>query len=563
MFDVVITGGEIIDGTGAPRRRGDVAIRDGVVEAIGQLDAASLEAREVIDATGRIVCPGFVDIHTHYDAQVLWDPTLSVSPAHGVTSVVIGNCGFGVAPTRPADRHQIIRTLEKVEGMSAAALEAGLGDDWGFASFPEFLDAVEAQRPLINVAALLGHTPLRLWALGEASTTRAATDDEVAAMRDAVVEAIGAGALGFATSKSTTHLGAGGRPVPSRAAELDEVLALCAPLRDIGGGVVQATVGPGLFFEEFGAIAERTGGTVSWTALLANTGEGVPAWMLGESIALQDRGLRVLPQVSCRPLQFEFTFAEPFPFESMPEFAPVSAAADDRAKLAVYGDPVWRAELRRRFADGRTGALQASWDRTVIAAVPGDPSLEERTVAEAARSLGVDATELALDLAVASGLQARFRLAAYNYDDDEVAPLLASDRTVLGLSDAGAHASQLCDACFSTHLLGHWVRDRGTLTLEEAVHKLTAQAADAFGLVGRGRLVERAPADVVVFDPATVAAGPLRRVHDLPAGQDRLVADAVGIDAVLVRGTVVARHGSVVDGGPGERPGRVLRNGRA
>ena len=559
MLDVRISGGTVLDGSGAPGEAADVGIVDGRVVAVGSV---SEEAALAIDATDRIVCPGFVDVHTHYDAQVLWDPLLSVSPSHGVTTVVMGNCGFGVAPTRPEHRELIVSTLEKVEGMSAVALQAGLGDDWGFASFGEYLDAVAGRRPLVNVAALIGHTPLRLWVLGPDAPERAASVEEIATMRAAVAEALDAGALGFATSKSTTHVGFGGRPVPSRAADLDEVLEICGALADAGRGVVQATVGPGLFFEEFARIAERTGGTVSWTALLANTGEGTAEWMLGESAALQDRGLAVLPQASCRPLQFEFTFAEPFPFESMPHFGPISAATDAAAKEAVYRDPEWRRELRALVAAGQTGTLQASWERTVVSWDPQDPGAEGRVVTELAADRGVDPTDLALDLALASGLGARFRLAAYNYDDDEVEPLLRSPHTILGLSDAGAHASQLCDACFSTHLLGHWVRERGALTLAEAVHQLTGQAAEAFGLTDRGLLAPGRPADVVIFDPATVGAGEPRRVADLPAGQERLVVDASGIDAVLVNGEVVVRDGDVVDRGV-DRPGRVLRGGRA
>ena len=249
-----------------------MAISGGRVVAMGPGAAADTDSAATIDARGRVVSPGFVDIHTHYDAQVLWDRMMTVSPWHGVTTVVMGNCGFGVAPTRPEHRDLIVRTLEKVEGMSAAALRAGLGSDWPFESFPQYLDAVEARGPAINVGAMIGHTPVRLEVMGTESTERRATDEEIARMRAIVAEAIDAGAVGFATSKSPTHVGYEGRPVPSRSAELDEIMALTGALGDAGQGVIQATMGAGLAFEQFGQITRATGRPISWTALLAGRG---------------------------------------------------------------------------------------------------------------------------------------------------------------------------------------------------------------------------------------------------------------------------------------------------
>jgi N-acyl-D-aspartate/D-glutamate deacylase len=559
-YDLAIRGGTVVDGTGAPGRRADVAIRGGRVVAIGE---AGGTARETLDAGGRVVAPGFVDIHTHYDAQIFWDRMLSISPWHGVTTVVMGNCGFGVAPTRPEHRGLVVRTLEKVEGMSAAALEAGLGEDWPFESFPEFLDAVEQRGSAINVAAFVGHTPLRLYVMGEESTERAATPDEIARMRAIVEEAVLAGAIGFATSKAPTHVGYGGRPVPSRAAELDEIRALAGVLGKLGRGLLQATAGRGLFFDEFEAIARETHRPVTWTALLAGMGgPGVHRALLARSAKLLDAGVPVHPQVACRPLNFEFQFKEPFVFESMPLFQPVSAA-DLEGKQRIYRDPEFRRAFAAKTAAGETGVLGASWERTVVAWSPEDPSLEERSVAELARERGLAPSDLALDLALASKLEARFRMAVVNTDEDEVEELLQSPYTILGLSDAGAHASQLCDACFSTHLLGHWVRERQALRLEEAVRMLTSRPAEVFGITDRGRLAEGMPADVVVFDPATVGASGLRRVHDLPAGADRLVSDAYGIDAVLVNGVVIRRAGADAVDPTGPLPGRTLRGGAA
>ena len=559
-YDLKITGGMLVDGTGAPRRRGDVGIRDGRVVALG---AAPGRAQRTLDASERIVAPGFVDIHTHYDAQVLWDRMLSISPWHGVTSVVMGNCGFGVAPTRPEHRELVLRTLEKVEGMSFDALSTGLGRDWPFETFPEYLAAIERRGVAINVAVLVGHTPVRLYVMGEAATERAATADEIARMRAIVREALAVGAVGLATSKSPTHIGWAGRPVPSRLAEIDEIRALAGALGEAGSGILQATLGRGLFFDEFDQIAAETGRPISWTALLAGAmGPGSHRGVLARAAQQQREGRMVIPQVSCRPLNFEFQWKEPFPFESMKAFAAISSA-DLEGKLRVYRDPEFRRVFRESTETGFGRALSAWWQRTWIASAPSEPGLEERPLAEVARERGVHPLDLALDLGIASKLEARFRVSIMNADEDEVAELLLAPHTVLGLSDAGAHASQLCDACFSTHLLGHWVREKGTLELEQAVHMLTARPAEVFGLADRGRLAVGLPADITVFDAARVGASALRRVHDQPAGADRLVADAIGIDAVIVGGTLVRSDGKDAVDPDGPLPGRLLRHGNA
>jgi len=559
-YDLKITGGTIIDGTGAPGQVGDVGIRAGRVAALGK---AAGDAVSTLDADGRVVAPGFVDVHTHYDAQVMWDRMLSISPWHGVTTVVMGNCGFGIAPTRPQHRELILRTLEKVEGMSLDALEAGIGAEWSFETFPEYLDAVEDRGTAINVAALVGHTPVRLYVMGEEATERAATVAEIAQMHALVRSAIDAGAIGFATSKAPTHVGYAGRPVPSRAADLAEVRALTDALREAGRGVVQATVGPGLFFDEFAQLAASSGRTVTWTALLAGMlGPGSHRMLLERSVDLIRQGFPVVPQVSCRPLNFDFDFKEPFAFESLPVFAGVSAA-DATGKARIYRDPAFRESLKAAYGSSMAGPFAEFGDRVWISSYPQDRGLEERTIAEVAHDRGVHPVDLMLDLALASGLAARFRMAIVNFDEDAVAELLSDQHIVLGLSDAGAHASQLCDACFSTHLLGHWVREKGTLALEEAVRMLTTRPAEVFGITDRGRLAVGAPADVVIFDPRTVGASKLRRVHDQPANADRLIADAVGIDAVIVNGQVIRRAGKDVVDADGPLPGKLLRNGQA
>ncbi|HKA61460.1 MAG TPA: D-aminoacylase [Methylomirabilota bacterium] len=561
-FDLVVRGGTIVDGTGRPGVRGDVGIRDGRIAALGDVKGS---AAQTVDAGGLVVAPGFIDVHTHYDAQVMWDRMLTISPWHGVTTVVMGNCGFGVAPTRPDHRGLIMRTLEKVEGMSLDALEAGLGEAWPFETFPQYLDAVERRGTALNVAVLLGHTPLRLYVMGEDATERPATPDEIARMRAIVREAIDAGAIGFATSKASTHIGYAGKPVPSRAAAFAEIEALAGALGEAGRGILQATVGRELFFKEFETLARATGRPVTWTALLAGMmGPGSHRELLDKSRALVKQGLNVVPQVTCRTLNFEFQFREPFIFESMSVFKPISVADFD-GKVRLYRDPDFRRAFKESFDRPKKGAVFAglSWARTWISWYPPDPSLEERMVTEVATERGVDPTDLVLDMALATNLEARFRMAVFNHDEAEVIELLTEPDTVLGLSDAGAHASQLCDACFSTHLLSRWVREKQAIALPEAIRMLTSRPAEVFGITDRGRLANGLAADVVVFDPATVGASKLRRVHDLPAGADRLVADASGIEAVIVNGTIVRRGGRDAVAADGALPGALLRNGRA
>jgi len=552
LFDLVLRGGTLVDGSGAPGVPGDLGIRDGRIAAMGEVAGSGI--RE-LDASGCVVCPGFVDIHTHYDAQVLWDPSLGISPEHGVTTAVMGNCGFGIAPTRPEHRELILRTLENVEGMSFEALAAGLGRDWPFETFDEYVRAVERSGMRINLAALIGHTPVRLYVMGEEATQREATSDEVAQMEQIIAKALRDGAVGFATSKSVTHVGYSGRPVPSRMASRDEIYALAGTLGHVGHGVLQATIGRGLYFKEFEEIARKTGRPISWTALLAGArGPNDHISALARTEELQSQGLEVVPQVSCRPLVFEFQFKAPFIFESMSLFRRVSAA-DHATKREIYADP----EFRAAFKQAR--GLAQRWQDVVVAEVEGHPEWAERAVCELAQARGVHPVDWALDAAIDTDLEARFRMAVMNTDVNAVAELLRHPGTMLGLSDAGAHASQLCDACFSTHLLQYWVRETSVLEVEEAVRQLTWRPASIFGIRDRGRLAPGLAGDVVVFDPARVGCGPLRRVYDLPAGADRLVSDAVGVNYVIVNGELVSEDGRNATGNTTELPGRFLRGG--
>ncbi|CAN5323640.1 amidohydrolase family protein [soil metagenome] len=558
-FDLKITGGTIVDGTGKPGFVGDVGIKDGKVVSLGK---AHGDATTTIDATGKVVAPGFVDVHTHYDAQILWDRMLSISPWHGVTTTVIGNCGFGVAPTKAIHRKMIMQTLEKVEGMSLEALEAGLGHAWPFETFPQYLDTLEKRGSSINIAALFGHTPLRLYVMGEESTERAATQDEIGAMKKLMREAMEAGAIGFGTSVSVSHNGYGGKPVPSRQAAVEEMDALVSVMGDMKRGLMQITIGREFSTRHMAKVSRKYGVPVTWTALLSHLyGPGGHRKQLDLAAEQRKAGAMVIPQVSCRPLNFEFTFAEPFIFDVM-KFMNELAVAEAKApgtRRRAYADPSWREKLRSEV----TPLFRNWWDRVVIAWAPSHKELEEQPLTVAATKLGKDPVDLALDIALASDLQARFRMAVMNFDEKEVAELITDPNTIIALSDAGAHASQLCDACYSTYLLGHWVRERKVFTVEQAVHNLTQRPAEMFGITDRGVLADGKPADVVVFDPKTVGPGPLKRVYDLPAGADRLVSEAHGIDAVIVNGKLIRRDGKDTVAANDALPGRLLRNGRA
>jgi N-acyl-D-aspartate/D-glutamate deacylase len=571
-FDLIIADGVIVDGTGEPSYRGSIAIEAGRIAALGEVRGA---ARRTIDAGGAVIAPGFVDIHTPYDAQIFWDPFLTISPWHGVTTAVIGSCGFGIAPTRPAGRDLILRTLERVEAMSLDALNAGLGTAWPFETFPEYLSAIEARGTAINVAVMVGHTPVRLYVMGEQAVEREATLQEIARMKALVLEAMQAGAIAFATSVSNVHVGFAGKPVPSRLASREEMVALASAVGEAGHGIIHYNVAREAKFDDYVAVQAASGATVCWTAVLAGQ---LGPWRHRETLEknreLRRRGLPIYPQVACRPIVSEFDFRSPVIFDTWLLFEPVRKAVDEAARRAIYSDSGFRREFREEV-DGRGGRdaffsggadeggmRRASFALTELSHHPGRPQWVGRRVADIAAELGRHPADALLDLALESDLCARFRTPLVNFEEDEVQEILQDPDVVLGLGDGGAHLSQLCDACYATHLLGHWVRERGALSLERAVHMLTGRTAAIFGLTDRGLLRVGRPADVVVFDPATVGAGPLERIHDLPAGADRLVSYPSGIRHVLVNGVELPEPGKTT--GPGwQMPGRLLRGGQA
>jgi len=547
----VIKNGFVVDGTGSSGFHADVLIEDDRVIQIG----SDLSGDEVIDATGRVVAPGFIDIHTHYDAQAFWDPALTPSCYHGVTTVVAGNCGFSIAPTRPQDRALIANTMEKVEDMDPATLNAGI--PWDFESFPEYLASIEQHGTLLNFAAYVGHTPLRIFVMGDESVGRAATPTEISSMTKLVTEAMEAGAAGFATSFAVTHRGADGKPIPSRWAASDEIEALCKAVGDSGRGVIGVNGGENLSFADCYELQPKVGAPITYTALLT-TSQGTHLKAVEVHQEGLSRGIDVWPQVSCRPLSFSMTMVEPFTLNTSPIFAELMPKSiDDRRE--AFASHEWRNRVRVGWENKQ--GLIPRWDSYEIMDAPSSPELVGRRLTDIANETGADPFDLLLELALLEpDLKLRVKAMLANDDAEGVAMLLNTEGCTLGLSDAGAHVGQLCDAVLSTDLLGSWVRDKKVLTLENAVHKLTQVQADLFGFTDRGVLRIGALADIVVFDAATVSPGPVRRVVDFPANGERLTADQpTGMHHLFVNGVEVQRDGKLLQPALDSLPGRLVK----
>jgi len=544
----VIKNGLVIDGTGSPGRPADVRLEDGRITDIG----ANLDGDAVIDASGRVVAPGFIDIHTHYDAQVFWDPALTPSCFHGVTTVVAGNCGFTIAPTRAADRDLIARTMEKVEDMDPATLNAGI--PWEFETFGEYLDSIRRRGSLLNFAAYIGHTALRIFVMGDEAVGRVATDDEVARMADIVRQAMNDGAAGFASSFAVTHRGADGQPIPSRWADRREIDALCTAVGDTGRGVIGVNGGENLSLPDCYELQPRIGVPITYTALLT-TSQGTHLKAAEIHRAGVARGVEVWPQVSCRPLSFSQTMVEPFTLNINPVFAELMPSSIDQRR-AAYLDPAWRTRAVDFWASGQV--LSPRWDAFEIMEAPSSPHVVGRRVAPLAEEMGVLPFDALMDLTLREpDLKLRVKALLANDDVDGITALLNTEQCTLGLSDAGAHVGQLCDAVLPTDLLGSWVRERKAITLEQAINKLTKVQADLFGFADRGVLRPGAFADVVVFDPATVSPGPTTRVRDFPADGERLTASQpTGMHHLFVNGVEVVRDGRILD--EELRPGHLV-----
>jgi N-acyl-D-aspartate/D-glutamate deacylase len=556
MHDFVIRNALLLDGTGAPPRTGDLGVSGGKILEIGK---ARESYRQSIDAQGLALMPGIIDNHTHYDAQLTWDPLASPSAALGVTTAIIGNCGFTIAPCKPADRDLILKNLTQVEGMSIDVLRAGTR--WEFESIPEYFAMLERRGVALNVAGFVGHSSVRTYVMGEDAPKRAATRAEVARMRELVLEGVRAGAVGFATSTSPNHNGHGGIPMPSRLADDEELRTLVGCLKEAGRGVFMLTKGGQTkvsFLEELSATSGRP---VIVAALLHNNTNPRGVFDDLDGIeAANGRGRKLFGAVSCCPLTMDFTLHSPYTFEGLKAWKPALSLTGGDYR-ALLGAKAFRDALRAEINGPpvSTRLFNGEWDKMYVenAARTDNQRWQQRTVDELARETGKDPLDAMLDLALAEDLDTEFSALLLNSDEKAVGELLRHPHSLVSLSDAGAHLTLFNDAGFGLHLLAHWTRETGVLKLEEAARKLTGDPASVFGIADRGRLKEGFAADLFLFDPKTVGRGAKTRVRDLPAGGSRLITPPVGVHGVWVNGVQVAdERGAHV---PETLPGKVLR----
>ena len=552
MFDMIIRNAEIADGLGSPLRIADVAVKNGRISAIGNNLGP---AGKTIDATGLVLSPGVIDVHTHYDAQLTWDATASPSPALGVTTVVIGNCGFGIAPATPETRDTLLKNLSEVEAMSLDALRAGV--DWQFDDFPSYLDFLETRGVYPNVASFCSHSALRTVVMGEAGSEREATTDELAKMVSLFDAAMKAGAIGLGSSTFENHNGFGGVPVPSRLASDDEFRALSRVLRQNGRGLTMATCGersPISFLEELAALSGRP---VIYCPLLdyPTRPEHAPAVSAACADA-RSRGHAVYAQASCQPLNMNFTLLNAYMLQTI---APWPTSGDQAHHRALFLDPAFRAAFKRSLATPVEGGriFNGTWHLMEVTLSPTQAALEGRTVADIARERCGDPVDVLLDIGLADNLQTTFIVRLLNVDEKRVGDLIAEDGNLISLSDAGAHLTLFCDAGYAMHLLGRWVRELKRFSLPHAIRKLTSDPAHIYGILDRGRIEVGAWADLMLFDPTTVHVGKTRRVADLPAGASRLIRSAAGLHGVWVNGIQVFDGIDYLKVTP---PGKVLRS---
>jgi N-acyl-D-aspartate/D-glutamate deacylase len=557
MHDLVLRNARICDGTGAPPFDGELAVHEGRIREVGPRVGPG---REEVDAGGLVLAPGIIDNHTHYDAQITWDPYASPTLELGVTTLIMGNCGFTIAPCRPADREQTLKNLTQVEGMSLDALLQGTKSE--YESFAEYLAMVESLGVVPNVAVYCGHSSIRTWAMGRAAVERTATDREIAQMKSIITRSLDDGAIGFSTSTFEGHNGWGGTPMPSRFADKAEMRALIGTLGEVGRGCFMLTKGrrsPVPFLE---SIAADVGRPFAVAAIQYDHANPTRAFddmrAIGEAT---ERGRRMMGQVACTAISMDFTLRRAYLFEALRAWTPAIGLYDDLEGLrAFYRDTAFREAMKAELtARGALNRFTDQWDKLEILEVADERhrGLEHRTIAELAADAGKHPVDFLLDFGEADGFATLFNAQILNADEDQVAHLLKDPNSTIGLADAGAHLFLFCDADFGLHLLGHWVRERGDFTLAEAVAELTSKQADAYGIRDRGRLVAGHHADLILFDPSTVGRGEKKRVHDLPAGASRLVRSGKGLHGIWVNGVRVADSSGVIH--DGARPGKVLR----
>jgi N-acyl-D-aspartate/D-glutamate deacylase len=560
MYDLIIENARICDGTGKPSFYGSVAVKDGLIAAIGKSNGEA--AVKKINADGLALAPGFIDPHTHYDAQVAWDPLVTCSSWHGITTVVMGNCGVGVAPVQPKARDIVMWDLVNVEAIPFDVMQRGI--DWQWETHAQYLDVLQKRGMGINIASIAALTPLRHYVIGEESFERAATPEEIIKMQHAFRDAIRAGAFGLSTTILNNHIGFEGRPLACRNASREELSALCQVLREEGRGAIEiALTGTNIGqvsddeYELLKFLVDESQRPVTFLALFNKPGKPDSYLHAVEKIQPILGWNKAVPQVTCRPLRIQFNMRNPFIFAIFSAWHPVFNKSVEE-QMKIYGDPGFRQAFREEMDRRRIFAGQ--WGRMTVldAKTPAVQAhvASKKTVAEIARAQGKDPIDAFLDLAIADRLELMFDLQALNFELEGVKNLVSDDRFLIGLSDGGAHVDMLCDAGYATYLLGRWVRQHQVLSLEEGVRRLTSVPADFFGIPKRGRIAQGLVADLTLFDPETIDAKDPEYVWDLPGGGKRFVAKSTGIKATIVSGQVLYLDGEYQGG----LPGKVLRS---
>ncbi len=557
-YDLLVKNGRIIDGSGRPAFNGDVAVARGKIVELGRLDGP---ARRVIEADGRVVAPGFVDNHCHYDAQVLWDPLCTFSSHHGATTVIIGNCSLALAPVKAHERQKLAGMLSYVEAIPMDVLEAGV--PWTWETYPEYMSAI-GQRLGVNVGTLVGHSAVRLYAMGADCSERPATDAELEAMRRVVREALEAGALGLSITRNMNHFDIAGTRIPAACAPESELFALADVLREAGTGVIQCGGGtnPELKDGLLSRLSQACGRTIMYNTLLEQARQP-GRWQkhLAHVEATAKQGIRAIPLCNPGSVVNRFTMKNCQVFRSMPTWLPILQASDDE-KLAAYRSAEIRVKLRSEVEAplGPDSTFSKRWDLMVVEepALPKNRGLRGQHIEEIAKAQGKHPLDAFLDLAVEENLETVFSLGEINMDTEAVAQILGSPYAVVGLSDGGAHVQFHSNVSNPTRLLGYWVREKGIMSLELAVRRLTFDSASAFGIYDRGLLQPGMAADLVIFDPDTVRPVPEDVVHDFPSNGWRMRELAEGIHYTVVNGEVLMEKGTHT----GSYPGRVLHNAR-
>ena len=561
MQDLVIRGAVVIDGLGNEPVSADVAVKAGRITMVGETGEDSLQT---IDANGLTLAPGIVDLHTHYDAQITWDATLSPSPSLGVTSAVMGNCGFGIVPSPPPVRDLILRNLSVVEGMNLDSLRAGVR--WNFEKFFDYISALRTIGPYINVAVLAGHSVIRTAVMGEdASVREQATLQELELMGKMVSEAMTSGAIGFASSYSLNHSGYNGVPMPSTISGWSEFDYLVKAMGKHSPGIVQLASGP-RSVEDLEAISAKHGRAMFLSTGMAMFNEQEPDRAIdifNACAAANAKGRQVYVQIPCQPLSFDFTMANAYPFYSHDGFAQVKAYNPKQLKKVFLEDD-FRRRFRTSLANPQPGMIfQGNWERVTIAVptLKKNSSLSNQSIEEVARAQNRDPLDVILDLSLEEDLQTTFIGQFLNVGDTGVNELLQHESGVVALSDAGAHLTFMCEAGFGLHFLAKWVRERGNFTLVHGIQRLTSHPADLYGLIDRGRIVPGAYADLMLFDPDQVGVTAAERIQDLPGGGSRTIRRPLGLHGVFVNGAQVFDGEKYLDYATG--PGMVLDHFRS